>query len=71
MTLHVKLTDGSDGPETHPALNDSPIETVFLPSTPGPPYIVITGSDCGSSATTKFAVLLSVWNNGASADTSH
>lgn len=68
--VHVKLTGGKDGPETQVAFNNSPTAMPFLLLF-GILYTDSTGLWAGSSATSIFAVLVSVWKSGASADTSH
>lgn len=68
--VHVKFTGGKDGAETHDAFNNSPTEMPFLLLF-GVLYTLSTGLWAGSSATSIFAVLVSVWKSGASALTSH
>lgn len=70
LIIHVKLTGGNDGPDTQLAFKSSPMAIVFLLLF-GILVTVKTGCEAGNSATSIVAVLASVWNNGASAETSH
>lgn len=73
LMVHVKFTGGYDGPETQFAVNNSPIAITFLLMA-AVDWVLCTdmiGLCAGNSATIISAVLVSVWNNGASADTSH
>lgn len=71
FSVHVKLTGGNDGPETHVVFNNSPTAIPFLLLFGVVLYTDSTGLWAGNSATSIFAVLVSVWKSGASADTSH
>lgn len=61
--VHVKLADGYDLPTVHTALKPSVMATSFLSTCK-------FGSSIGSSTTCIRASFISVWNVGASSDTS-
>lgn len=58
--VHVKLTGGKDGPETQVAFNNSPTEMMPFLLLFGVLYTLSTGLWAGNSATSIFAVLVSV-----------
>lgn len=68
--VHVKLTGGNEGADTQVAFNNSPMAMPVLLLF-GILNTDSTGLWAGNSATSISAVLVSVWNSGASADTSH
>lgn len=64
LSVHVKLADGYDFPTVHTALKPSVMPTSFL-------SICKFGSSIGNSTTCIRDSWMSVWNVGASSDTSH
>lgn len=64
LIYHVMFAAGNDVPTVHVALRLSFAKRVFFST-------IMRGSSFGSSITCITAVRMSVWNNGASSDTSH
>jgi hypothetical protein len=64
LIYQVMLAAGNDVPTWHVALRLSFAKRVFFST-------IIRGSSLGSSITCMIAVRMSVWNSGASSETSH